>query len=84
MARATEALRRAWQDGNFCDIPLEPPHDRGIFSVDINETHIATGSADHGIRIWDAKNGKYLRELYNKRYGHKEWVTTLQYAPSGR
>lgn len=25
-----------------------------------------------------------MRELYNKKYGHKEWVSTCSYTPSGK
>lgn len=34
---------------------------------------------------WRIRNtGEYCRELFNKKYGHKEWVTSLQYLPDGR
>lgn len=67
-----------WSSGNFQDIPLEPNHDRPIFCQDINNSRIVTGSADHGLRLYSHSNGNpnYLRELFTKQYGHKEWVTS--------
>ena len=73
-----------WESGQFTDQSQEPPHDRGVFCVDMNSQTIATGSADHGIRIYNTSNGKYCKELFNKRYGHKEWVTTVAYCPNGK
>ena len=29
------AAKSNWLEGNFQDIPLEPPHDRGVFCADI-------------------------------------------------
>lgn len=77
-------IKRNWFEGKISDIPLKPPHDRGVFCVDINSTNIVTGSADHGLRVWDLKTGKYCRELYGKRYGHHEWVTTVAYLNNGK
>lgn len=45
---------------------------------------MTTGSADHGLRTFDLKTGKFRRELFNKRYGHKEWVVTCAYLNDGR
>lgn len=43
-----------------------------------------TGSADHGLRVFDLSSGKFKRELFTKRCGHKEWVTSCAYLPDGR
>lgn len=45
---------------------------------------MVTGSSDHGLREYDISNCKQRRQLYTKRYGHTEWVTTVSYAPSGK
>lgn len=45
---------------------------------------MVTASADHGLRIYNHRTGKQVRQLYNKRYGHTDWVTTCAYTPDGR
>jgi WD40 repeat protein len=78
------AVKNNWLKGEFQDIPLEPPHDRGVFCADIQGDQVVTGSADHGLRVYNLSNGKYRRELFTKRCGHKEWVTTCAFLPDGR
>jgi WD40 repeat protein len=34
-----------------------------------------TASADHSLRVWDLSKGSHVRHLFNKNFGHKEWVT---------
>jgi WD40 repeat protein len=55
-----------------------------VFCLDISADSVATGSADHGLRIFDLNTGKYRRELFSKQYGHKEWVATCAYTKDGR
>ena len=58
---------------------------------------LVTASADHGLRIYNMysisckllinsirKNGEFQRELFSKKYGHKEWVTTCKHLKDGR
>ena len=45
---------------------------------------LATGSSDHGIRVFDIKKNVFIKELYNKKYGHKEWVTSVSFLKDGR
>jgi len=45
---------------------------------------VATGSGDHGIRVYNVDSGVFSRELYSKKYGHHEWVTSLSYLNNGR
>lgn len=52
--------------------------------MDISGDTIVTGSADHGLRVYNLSDGKYRRELFSKQYGHKEWVSTVAFAPDGR
>jgi WD40 repeat protein len=80
----SKQIQSNWKSGKFQDHPLTPPHDRGVFCAAVNDTFITTGSADHGLRVFNANTGKYCRELFNKRYGHKEWVTSCAYLPNGR
>lgn len=49
-----------------------------------NEREFVTGSQDHGLKIFDLKTCKQKRELYTRKYGHKEWVTCVDYATDGR
>jgi WD40 repeat protein len=41
---------------------------------------IASGSADHRVRLWDVATGKLLRTLGN----HSSWVTAVAFSPDGR
>ena len=45
---------------------------------------LATGSSDHGLRVYDLKKNSYIKELYSKKYGHSEWVTSLSFLKDGR
>lgn len=70
--------------GRFEDINLEHSHEREILCGLITNEIIVTGSADHGLRVWNAQNNVYLRELFTKKYGHKEWVTSIDILKDGR
>lgn len=43
-----------------------------------------TGSADHGLHVYNTRSGKRTRNLYNKRFGHTDWVTTCAILNDGR
>lgn len=43
-----------------------------------------TASADHSLRIWDLGKGTHVRQLFNKNFGHKDWVTCCAYLQDGR
>ena len=43
-----------------------------------------TASADHGLHIYNTRTGKRTKNLYNKRYGHTDWVTTCAFLQDGR
>jgi F-box/WD-40 domain protein 7 len=45
---------------------------------------VITGSADHGLRIYNMSNGSHVRQLFSKRYGHKEWVSCVDTCSDGR
>lgn len=74
----------ASQQGPKCDIPLTPEHGGPIFCMDHNNDIVVTGSSDHGLRVYNLSNGKQTKELFSKRYGHHEWVTTCQILNSRR
>jgi len=58
---------------------------------------LVTGSADHGLREYNLykilnfyeiiifrRTLKYRRELFPKKWGHSEWVTTCAHLSDGR
>ena len=64
-------------NGPVSDIVLSPEHGGPILCMDTKNEIIVTGSTDHGLRLYNLSTGKQLRELYNKQYGHTEWVTCV-------
>ena len=54
--------------------------------MDMNNSgdQVVTASADHGLRLYNLRTGKQVRQLYNKRYGHSDWVTTCAFLTDGR
>lgn len=71
-------------NGPSSDIPLAPHHGGPIFSMDIKLGMCVTASSDHGARVYNMNNGKQIRELYNKSFGHTEWVTTVKILNDGK
>ena len=67
-------------------MPLTPQHDRTVLCMDIDPKgeYVVTGSGDHGLRVYNIRSGKQARQLYSKRYGHTDWVTTVAYLNDGR
>lgn len=63
--------------GPGSDIPLTPEHGGPILCMDIKDNIAITGSTDHGLRVYNLVQGKQIKELYNKKYGHTEWVTCV-------
>jgi len=45
---------------------------------------LVTGSADHGLREYSIKGMSHKRELYAKKYGHSEWVTSCAHLKDGK
>lgn len=58
--------------------------DRNIICMSVLGGKAVFGSADHGLKEVAVRNGQVLRNLFTKRYGHKEWVTTVSHCPDGR
>jgi WD40 repeat protein len=42
------------------------------------------GGSDHGLRVYDTASGKEKRNLFTKRFGHREWVTCCSFLPDGQ
>jgi WD40 repeat protein len=40
---------------------------------------LASGSQDHTVKLWDVRNGKYLKTLE----GHTNWVWSVAFSPNG-
>jgi WD40 repeat protein len=57
-------------------------HEGGIYALAFHpdKKRLATGSADHSVRLWDATTGKQLRSLT----GHLGLVTSVAFAPDGK
>jgi len=79
-------LNASWFKGPSSDIPMEPRHDRQILTLDMDARgeSIVCGSADHGLNVYNMKSGKRTRVLFNKRFGHTDWVTTCAILNDGR
>jgi len=58
--------------------------DRNIMCMTVLGDKAILGSADHGLKEINVRAGQVLRNLYTKRYGHSEWVTTASHCPDGR
>ena len=56
----------------------------GLLCMDNNNEIVFTGSSDHGLRVYNLSDGKQTKELFNKKYGHHEWVTSCQILQSRR
>ncbi|KAL4459982.1 hypothetical protein ABPG74_003508 [Tetrahymena malaccensis] len=77
-------LMNQWAEGPVSDQVLEPGHGRGIFCLSIQGDSLVTGSADHGLREYNISNNSYKRELFAKKFGHTEWVTSVDHLQDGR
>lgn len=50
----------------------------------VQNDQVVTASSDHGLRVYNIKSGSHIRQLYNKSYGHHEWVTCCSFLRDGR
>lgn len=58
--------------------------DRNLLCADLLGPLCVVGSADHGLKVFDVTNGREKRNLYTKKFGHTEWVTTCRFLGDGR
>mmetsp|Transcript_26223 Transcript_26223/g.36217 ORF Transcript_26223/g.36217 Transcript_26223/m.36217 type:complete len:478 (+) Transcript_26223:217-1650(+) len=58
--------------------------DRNIMCMSVRENTAVVGSADHGVYEFNISSNRRMRTLYNQKFGHKEWVTSVAYLPDGR
>lgn len=58
--------------------------DRNLLCMDVLGKCCVVGSADHGLKVFDVTTGREKRNLYNKKFGHTEWVTACKYLDDGR
>ena len=43
-------------------------HDEGVYSVDLNEAHVASGGEEGGVRVWGRADGALLSTLCHHNY----------------
>jgi WD40 repeat protein len=58
--------------------------DRNILCMDVRGSLAVVGCADHGLKVVDITNCREKRNLYNKKFGHTEWVTSCAFTDSGK
>ncbi|KAF4652428.1 hypothetical protein FOZ61_009683 [Perkinsus olseni] len=58
--------------------------DRPLLCLSVKDDEVAVGCTDHGVKVISVRTGRQTRELYSKRFGHTEWVTTVTHLPDGR
>jgi WD40 repeat protein len=57
-----------------------------VLAIDVDrlgET-VVTASADHALHCYNSRTGKRTKNLFSKRYGHTDWVTTCALLSDGR
>ena len=50
--------------------------DSNLLCMDVLGDLAVVGSADHGLKVFNVRSGRETRNLYGKRCGHTEWVTS--------
>lgn len=50
-----------WYQGPISDMALTPNHDRQILCMDVKGSQVVTGSADHGLRVYNTNSCKQVR-----------------------
>jgi len=46
-------LDKNWYQGPVSDLQLTPQHDRQILCMEVKGNQVVTGSADHGLRVYN-------------------------------
>lgn len=71
-------INSQWRRGPTNDVLIEA-HDRPINCISIDGNEVVTGSSDHSLKVLDISKGSVKRELYSKKHGHTDWVTTVDH-----
>ena len=58
--------------------------DRPLLCLSVRDGLAVAGGSDHGLYEVDLAKGRKARQLYNKRFGHQEWVTCVTHLRDGR
>lgn len=72
-------VRSTCSSGRVVDVS-----DRNVLCMSLLGDKAVLGSADHGLKELGVRGGQVLRNLYTKRFGHTEWVTSVSHCPDGR
>jgi eukaryotic-like serine/threonine-protein kinase len=61
---------------------LEKAHEKAIYSIDVSPdgARFATGSYDHKVKVWNAKDGTLLRTFED----HTQGVRRVRFSPDGK
>ena len=51
-----------------------------VWEIHFKGTHVASGSYDKTIRVWNATTGQYMAGPFE---GHISWITSVAYSPDG-
>jgi len=74
-----QEVKNSHSSGRVIDVS-----DRNIICMSVLGEKAVMGSADHGLKEVNLRAGQVLRNLYAKRHGHTEWVTTVSHCRDGR
>lgn len=61
--------------------------DRNLLCMATRGNEVVVGGADHALRVFrvsQTSNPRLSRQLYSKRCGHSDWVTTVDFMDDGR
>lgn len=74
-----QEVRNRASSGRVIDVS-----DRNVLCMSVLGEKAILGSADHALKEVNIRAGQQLRNLYTKRFGHSEWVTSVSHCPDGR
>jgi WD40 repeat protein len=78
-------LSHQWQSGptNISGQKIESS-ERPTLCMSVCNHEVAIGSSDHALYTFDINTGRKQRQLYNRNFGHSEWVTCVTHISDGR
>jgi len=84
-ARGGRGGWKAGPEGKSSSPPIEiRSSGRNILCMTVQGDEAVVGSSDHALYAYDLGSGMQTRQMYNKRNGHKEWVTCACHTSDGR